>query len=190
MSSTFIQPCAGNVCNHLLCTLTKKYTFQKQMLPESLQNTVSESSEERWNCRICWEWTTASSTVKVDCRRYTHKVSLQGPHLSMTGSQNRRDSSHYLDTNRHLLYPWAMLRLGCLMCIRQSINLINCELNICATFNSLWELLCIGLFHYIVSPLPVMNNLPVKHKCFCQEHECRTASKESAVYRWGINALP
>lgn len=51
------------------------------------------------------------------------------------------------------------------MCIKQSINLINCELNICATFNSPWELLCISLFNYIASLLPVMNNLPVVNVC-------------------------
>lgn len=178
--------------SHLLCTLTKYSPFPEQIATESLQNTISEPSVERWNGQICWQFTRASRVVKADCRRYTHKVSPQGPTLSLTGPQTRRDSSQNLDTNRHLLFPWALLRLGLLMCIRQSINLINCELNICATFNSLWELLCISLFNYIVSLLPVMNNLPVKHKCFCQEHESKTGSKLSAAYQRGIksNALP
>ena len=76
--------------------------------------------------------------------------------------------------------PRVMLRLGCLMCIRQSINLITCELNICASFNSPWELLCISLFNYIASLLPVMNYLPVGHKCFCREQESKTGSNKSA----------
>lgn len=66
--------------------------------------------------------------------RYTHQLSLQGPHLlSVTALQDTQDSTRYLDTSRSLLYPRVMLWLGCRMCVRQSINLINCELNICAT---------------------------------------------------------
>lgn len=95
------------------------------------------------------------------------QVSLQGPRLlSIAGPQDFQGSTCCLNTSPHLLYPWAVLRLGCLLCIRQSINLINCELNICATFNSPWELLCISLFNYIASLVPVMNNLPFEHKCF------------------------
>lgn len=121
-------------------------------------------------------------SIKAECSSYTQQLSLKGPHhLSVT-----QDSTCYLDTSWHPLRPRVMLWLRCLMCVRQSINLINCELNICATFNSPWELLCISLFNYIASPLPVMNNLPVEHKCFCREQESKTGSNESSVYQPGI----
>lgn len=48
-------------------------------------------------------------------------------------------------------------------------------------FNSPRELLCIRLFNYIVSLLPVMNNLPVRSKCCCWELKSEPGSRESSV---------
>lgn len=127
----------------------------------------------------------ASYPVSIHPSRWTAAgMHSRSPYRATPPAYNRPPGLpglHMLPGRKPVLgLPLVMLSIGCLMCIRQSINLINCELNICATFNSPWELLCISLLNYIASRVPVMNNLRAKQKVFA-------GSNESAVYQSSIS---